>query len=361
MKRRTVVYVLTIVTISIIGLLSLVLSASVSVGAPVQANPTDQQQTINAIINQRFTQTAQVQQQLAITQTINAAFNQALTATAAFQKTIDVGFNQALTATALVQVTSGAATLKAGGIPVVTANKDWTPQTKTFDGVEMVLVPPGCFLMGSSDADIAAINKQYNTSDFSDEAPQTKICFDKPFWIDKMDVTQAQFKRLGGTAAHSSSFTGDNRPVENITWFEARDFCVKRGARLPTEAEWEYAARGPDNMIYPWGNTFVADNVVYAGNSINQTADVGSKPLGASWVGALDMSGNVVQWVSTLYKPYPYSKEDGRESNTDTIIGRGLRGSTWSTFGAVVPRAAYRGWDKPSNEDNFSGFRCARF
>jgi formylglycine-generating enzyme required for sulfatase activity len=139
-----------------------------------------------------------------------------------------------------------------------TLNSRWRPQTKTFDGVDMVLVPSGCFMMGSADSQIAAMDKQFNNSPlFTDEGPQTKICFTKSFWIDKFPVSQAQFKQFKGKAEKPSFFTGDMLPVENITWIEARDYCMdNRDGRLPTEAEWEYAAPGPDGLIYPWGNTF---------------------------------------------------------------------------------------------------------
>jgi formylglycine-generating enzyme required for sulfatase activity len=123
-------------------------------------------------------------------------------------------------------------------ISTVTANARWKPVERSFDGVAMMLVPPGCFMMGSDNGD-------------SGERPVTKICFDQPFWIDKTEVTQRQFKQFGGKAANLSYFQGDNQPVEMINWFEGRDFCAKRGARLPTEAEWEYAARGPNDLTFP--------------------------------------------------------------------------------------------------------------
>lgn len=237
-------------------------------------------------------------------------------------------------------------------IPPVTANRQWTPLSHRVDGVEMVLVPPGCFTMGTANP----------PSSFADEQPATQVCFAKPFWIDKTDVTQAQFKQFGGTAesrsVYPSAFAEDQRPEDGITWFEARDFCTKRGARLPTEAEWEYVARGPDDLIYTWGNTFDGSKVVY---QTNQTADVGSKPDGASWVGALDMSGNVEQWVSTLYKPYPYSKADGRESETDTTSQRVVRGGLWKSADKDDLRAAARDRVDPSFGIRFFlGFRCAR-
>ncbi len=233
------------------------------------------------------------------------------------------------------------------GIPTVTSSRQWTPIFQDFDGVSMALVPPGCFTMGS------------NTGD-SDEAPTTHICFDKPFWIDKTDVTQAQFKQLGGKAALKTTFAGDLRPVETITWLEARDFCAKRGMRLPTEAEWEYAVRGPDDLIYPWGNTWDGSKAVWNRPASEGTANVGSIPAGASWVGALDMSGNVWQWVSTIFKAYPYSNDDGRENSTDMSSPRALRGGSWYYDDPDVLRASSRNWFGVPNTSNDDGFRCAQ-
>ncbi len=221
----------------------------------------------------------------------------------------------------------------------VASNADWTPLTQTFDGVEMVQVPAGCFIMG-------------NAEGRRDESPEHEICFTQPFWIDRTEVTNQQYGSQG-------NFSGDNRPRENLTWFEARDFCAARGGRLPTEAEWEYAARGPDNLIYPWGNELIEDNLVFDRNSNNQTADVGSKPAGVSWVGAVDLAGNVWEWVSSLYEDYPYSASDGREDLSNTENRRAYRGGVGSyiDFGAS---AATRFRAQPDDRDWFIGFRCAR-
>jgi formylglycine-generating enzyme required for sulfatase activity len=228
----------------------------------------------------------------------------------------------------------------------VAHNADWTPVEHDFDAVTMVLVPVGCFMMGSKYQD--------------DEKPQHEQCFDEPFWIDKTEVTNAQFASFGGLAERSSTRTDNNRPRENITWFEARDYCQKRSARLPTEAEWEYSARGPDSLVYPWGNDFKADDVVYSGNSGNQTADVGSRPAGVSWVGTLDMSGNVWEWVSSVYQPYLYQADDGREDLNRTGVQRVLRGGSWINGDAFALRSAYRVGEFPYLESFFRGFRCAR-
>jgi hypothetical protein len=225
----------------------------------------------------------------------------------------------------------------------ITANSQWTPVTQTFDGIDMVLVPEGCFDMGS-------------ITGYDAEQPVGQVCFDTPFWLDRTEVTNAQY-------VSSGTFSGDNLPRETVNWSDAKAFCERRGARLPTEAEWEYAARGPNDWIYPWGNDFVADNVVYEGNSSNQTAPVGSKPGGVSWVGALDMSGNVLEWVSTIYDqahfPYLYQPDDGREDTTRTDVPRGVRGGSWYS-NEVLLRATTRTANDPTYEDHFVGFRCAR-
>ena len=118
------------------------------------------------------------------------------------------------------------------------------------------------------------------------------------------------------------------RPVESVTIIGASAYCDWRGSRLPTEAEWEYAARGPDGLLYPWGNEFDPDNVV---RIYDLTPEAGSKPQGASWVGALDMSSSLHEWTSTIFKPFPYNSEDGREVPLaeDSSSERVLRGGSW--------------------------------
>lgn len=221
----------------------------------------------------------------------------------------------------------------------VAQNADWTPVVQAINGVDMVLVPPGCFIMG-------------HEAGRRDERPEHEICFDQPFWIDRTEVTNAQY----GSAGHG---TGDNQPRENLLWSEARDFCAARGGRLPTEAEWEYTARGPDDLLYPWGNDLEISKLVFDRNTPGQTADVGSRPAGASWVGAVDMAGNVFEWVSSIYARYPYDAGDGREDASDTTSLRVYRGSNMSYLDYVTTAAA-RFRLAPTERDWFIGFRCAR-
>jgi formylglycine-generating enzyme required for sulfatase activity/CubicO group peptidase (beta-lactamase class C family)/pimeloyl-ACP methyl ester carboxylesterase len=257
----------------------------------------------------------------------------------------------------------------------VLANAEWIPVTQEFGGVEMMLVPAGCFIMGSSQEELdtayencknssTTCETNYGPEWFLGEAPPHEICFRAPFWIDRYEVTNAQFRLFGGKAADESHWTEDDRPRETVNWFEADAFCELRGVRLPTEAEWEYAARGPDDLIYPWGNDFVAENVVYAANANGRTGEVGSRPGGASWVGALDMSGNVEEWVSSLIFDYPYDALDGRE-NSEVIYSRVKRNGSWTSRdlgseNTAFLRAAYRsGMDQIWSNDSL-GFRCAR-
>ncbi len=239
-------------------------------------------------------------------------------------------------------------------------NSAWTPRIETFDGVQMAYVPAGCFMMGSSDAEIDyAVSLGAEREWLDNETPQHQVCLDA-FWIDVYEVTNAQFAQFNGQAANASFSTEANRPREQITWFEASDFCAARDAQLPSESQWEYAARGPEGLIFPWGNTFVAENVV---SGDNQTADVGSRPGGISWVGAYDLSGNVLEWVSTIYDQdnysYPYDATDGREDLQRTDVPRVVRGGSWTNSDNFL-RSAVRLRYYPTYEYTDVGFRCAR-
>ncbi|TVR18912.1 MAG: formylglycine-generating enzyme family protein [Anaerolineaceae bacterium] len=247
----------------------------------------------------------------------------------------------------------------AGRTPV-NRNADWTPVEREFElpqggMVTMVLVPAGCFMMGSTDEQVSAtVAAGLSRIVAEREQPPHEQCFDEPFWIDKYLVTNGQYGSSGW-------LSGDDLPRESVNWFDARDFCEARGGRLPTEAEWEYSARGPDGLIYPWGDEFIVDNVISSENTNRRTVDVGSRLSGASWVGALDMAGNVWEWTGSLFEPYPYHAGDGRERDTgdSTDVQRVLRGGSFGSSSQYL-RAPLRNWYNPDGWGNGYGFRCAR-
>jgi|GEM_PF-3800133 len=216
-------------------------------------------------------------------------------------------------------------------------------------------------MMGSSDEELDyAVNVLSGESNlFTDEQPEHEQCLETPFWIDKYEVSQSMFEQMGGVKERDNSFTGDNRPVERITWFEARDFCQSRDGRLPTEKEWEYAASGVDDLYYPWGNEWNEDYAIWDGNSGGRTTVVGSlSPESASWVGAYDMAGNVYEWVSSLYQDYQY--DSTHENHADISNRRVLRGGSWFNIDTSDLRASDRNGDNPTNSFGNFGFRCVR-
>ncbi len=225
------------------------------------------------------------------------------------------------------------------------SNAAWKPYIteQDFGGIPMMLVPAGCFIMGAE-------------AERNDEKPVHEQCFRQPYWIDKTEVANRQIGSTGCMRYSSES----SQPRNCIGWDSASNFCKSRDARLPTEAEWEYAARGPDGLIYPWGNEYVAEYVVGKddptyGNT--KAAPVAQKPANASWVGALDMSGNLWEWTSSLYRDYPYGASHESASAADDH--RVLRGGSFMQ-GADVLRLTYRYANKGDGDLPTFGFRCAR-
>lgn len=221
----------------------------------------------------------------------------------------------------------------------VAHNDDWQPVIRQFDGVPMALVPTGCFVMGGL----------VPASWGDNELPNHEQCVEQPYWIDVYEVTNAQYGSAG-------AFTGSNRPRDSVNWYEANAHCESRGGRLPNEIEWEYAARGPDGLRYPWGNEYIQENMVQGRNANGQTANVGSRPGGVSWVGAHDMSANVWEWTRSLYEPYPYDPTDGREPGAESRRARAIRGGSWNNVFDVT--GAYRNLYGPDVALNSGGFRC---
>lgn len=126
-----------------------------------------------------------------------------------------------------------------------------------------------------------------------------------------LDDNEVRIEARGGRLVAAKGF--ENHPVAETTWRGARNYCAWRGARLPTEAEWEAAARGFEGRTYPWGEETPSDRRVYTRYPSGVTAPVGSRPAGATTEGILDLAGSLAEWTASLYRPYPYTPADGRE------------------------------------------------
>jgi formylglycine-generating enzyme required for sulfatase activity len=248
----------------------------------------------------------------------------------------------------------------------------------------MIEIPAGPFLMGGSDDDTMARDN---------EKPQHRLEL-PPYWIGKTPVTNAQFRPFVEGDGYTNGdywteagwrwceesklmtprfwddtmWNSGNYPVVGVSWFEAMAYCRWLAAqtgilfRLPTEAEWEKAARGPDGRIWPWGNTWEDGRCNSKEAGKQRTTPVGSYPTGASPSGVLDMAGNVWEWCVTKWgKTYPYQVEDAW---TDAYLAgdtrRSIRGGSWYNEQEFV-RGAYRyGRDNPRSRFDNSGLRLAR-
>jgi eukaryotic-like serine/threonine-protein kinase len=239
------------------------------------------------------------------------------------------------------------------------------------DGMTLLYVPAGEFTMGS-DADAY-------------EQPAHTVYLDA-FWIDQTEVTNAMYAKCvqdGPCSAPSSSKSStrdryygnsqfDNYPVIYVHWFMASAYCKWREARLPTEAEWEKAARGENAFVYPWGNEFDGTRLNFcdkncaldwANKSFDDgfadTSPVGNFPNGASPYGVLDMAGNVLEWVADWYSDTYYaSSPTSNPLGPDSGVYRVARGGSWYTmddFAFSTSRA--KGY--PETAEIGSGFRCA--
>ncbi len=220
------------------------------------------------------------------------------------------------------------------------------------DDVEMVFVPASEFIMGSEDVGAD-----------DDARPVAKI-FVGSFWIDKFEVTNARYRRCVEDGACTRPVgqayddpTRANHPVTIISWQQAVAYCRWSGKRLPTESEWEKAARGTDGRRYPWGNRFDAGRA-NAGYTAG-TTPVGSYPQGGSPYGVMDMAGNVWEWTSSLYKPYPYSPSDGRE-NLDARGARVNRGGSWYYGPKYILTYHRANTNHIYRRISDLGFRCAK-
>lgn len=225
-------------------------------------------------------------------------------------------------------------------------------RVRQTDGAEMVFVPEGHFLMGSDSA--------Y----YVEESPQHNV-YVEAFWIDKTEVTNQQYTECVEAGACAASgcadddrFNGLTQPVVCVSWHDAKQYAAWVGGRLPTEAEWEKAARGTDGRQYPWGEEFDSRRAnTWEGRALRSTPVGKYSPQGDSPYGAADMAGNVWEWTSSLYKGYPYNAHDGREE-PDAAGFRVVRGGSF----LLNQKAAYCPARRPAGpeaRDNSVGFRVA--
>ncbi len=236
-----------------------------------------------------------------------------------------------------------------------------TPQ-RIGSGLDaMVRVPAGRFTMGSSDEDLRAIPES-SRKYYLNERPKRRVYLDA-FYIDKYPVTNVRFRKFGEPKKdYGSKFNGDRWPVVGVTWSQARDYCRSVGKRLPTEAEWEKAARGVDGRRYPWGNQWDGSKVIWSKNSGQKTHPVDrTYNTHRSPYGAVDLVGNTYEWVSDWYgKDYYASAPTRNPKGPASGIRRVLRGGSWLNVLTWYYRAALRAWYDPGNRSSWLSFRCAK-
>ena len=288
--------------------------------------------------------------------------------------------------------TEPAATEPAATEPAMAEDEPWT---RPADAMVMVFVPAGEFEMGTNDSGVDAALELCDTygipcvRQYLDKEQPAHMVELNGFWIDRTEVTNAQYllcleagicnpPRKRSSATRDSYFGDsayDDYPVIWSTLNDARNYCAWAGARLPTEAEWEYAARGPEGSLFPWGNEFDGTRLNYCDASCDlawaddttddgyaDTAPVGSYPTGASWSGALDMAGNVREWVADLYDSEYYGESPAQNPTGPSTSPGGNqveRSGSWNSTPFEV-RGAWRTGDHANYKYNFMGFRCAK-
>jgi formylglycine-generating enzyme required for sulfatase activity len=211
------------------------------------------------------------------------------------------------------------------------------------------------------------------------------VCITQGYWLDTYEVTNAAYQKFIDAGGYSkrdywsadgwasdgwlwllgqvtkapsdyTGFTDAQQPRVGISWYEAEAYAKWRGGRLPTEAEWEYAARGPQSLIYPWGNTWDSSKANIE-NKVERTTAVGSYPLGKSWIGAYDLAGNVWEWTADWYDGNYYQQKLQNDPQGPTDGGRRvLRGGSFS-HAQNFARAAYRDHASPERRQTNYGFR----
>ena len=238
-------------------------------------------------------------------------------------------------------------------------------QVRAADGMTMLYIPAGSFPMGRA-------------AGFSSEKPVHDVSLDA-FWIDITEVTNAQYASCvtAGSCqpsvyADDTDYNGGDYPAVGVSWSDAEAYCEWADAQLPTEAQWEYAARGPEGPEYPWGDEFSGENANFCDTNCLETsrreereddgyvfaAPVGNYRAGASWAGVLDMSGNVLEWVKDWYDDAYYaSSPAANPQGPDSGETRVLRGGSWNNRLTEL-RAGTRLSANPDDTADDVGFRC---
>ena len=237
---------------------------------------------------------------------------------------------------------------------------------------DMVIIAAGTFTMGRDDGP-------------EDERPAHQVTL-PAFQIDRLPVTNAQFAEFLNARGHSTAqgerlydyddtdasihqaagkYAADrgyeNHLVVELSWLGVRHYCAWRGKRLPTEAEWEKAARSSDGRKYPWGNTAPSRTHAHFGARFNQTASIENFAAGASPYGVLGMAGNAWQWVSSTYRPYPYRADDGREDLTPGPVRATRGGGHGSPADEITTTQRGRNLSRnPRAGHHNISFRCAK-
>ena len=243
---------------------------------------------------------------------------------------------------------------------------------------EMVHIPPGHFIFGTNKKDEAAealslgIPKPW----YADETPQQKI-FLKGFYIDVFEVTYERYKKYvddlgaippGNWVSNNFPAGKDKEPVTWVTWFDAANFCQWAGKMLPTEKQWERAAKGTESNEYPWGNEYQPGlaNLSKRAGSKNKPVNVGSFPKSATKEGVHDLVGNVWEWVRDDYKPYKGSTHKNEYYDSGYKILRGhsasdighFPGDLYANAIKMFARSGYRQFANPDEPGPDVGFRC---
>jgi eukaryotic-like serine/threonine-protein kinase len=243
--------------------------------------------------------------------------------------------------------------------PLLDIGSTWT---RPADGMVMVYVPAGNFTMGSLAPAGAA-----------DEYPQHVVYLDS-FWMDRTEVTNAKYStcvHAGGCmpplltkSSTRPSYFGndkyDDYPVIYVNWNQAEDYCRWAGVRLPTEAEWEKAARGLNVNLYPWGGAMADCQLANFLDCVGDTTQVDSYPSGESTYQMLNMAGNVWEWVSDWYSAQYYGQASkNKPTGPDSGSERAIRGGSWTNVANYLRTATRYKYD-PDQSLSSIGFRCAK-